>query len=74
MTARDIYESGRLDEIRQQARTLTEQAEERGVTTGIHPARFAAACLYRVDHEEGGWLTQPESYGCGEGTRTTNDR
>ena len=37
-----------LDGIRQQARTLAEQAEERGVTTGIHPAGFAAAYLYKA--------------------------
>jgi len=28
------------DKIRQQARTLAEQAEERGVTTGVHPAEY----------------------------------
>ncbi|WP_428838185.1 transcription initiation factor IIB, partial [Streptomyces virens] len=36
------------DEIRQRARTLAEQAEERGLTTGVHPAGFAAACLYKA--------------------------
>ncbi|RZV05105.1 transcription initiation factor TFIIIB Brf1 subunit/transcription initiation factor TFIIB [Natrinema hispanicum] len=62
-----------LDEIRQRARTLAEQAEARGVTTGVHPAGFAAACLYRksrssasgrdpevvhkAGREEGRWLT-----------------
>ncbi|QKY22212.1 transcription initiation factor IIB family protein (plasmid) [Halolamina sp. CBA1230] len=46
------------DEIRQRARTLAEQAEKRGVTTGVHPAGFAAACLYKAGREEGRWLTQ----------------
>ena len=48
------------DEIRQRARTLAKQAEERGVTTGVHPAGFAAACLYKAGREEGRWLTQSE--------------
>jgi transcription initiation factor TFIIB len=37
-----------LDEIRQRVRSLAEQAEERSVTTGVHPAGFAAACLYKA--------------------------
>ena len=45
------------DEIRQRARTLAEQAEERAVTTGAHPAGFAAACLYKVGQEQGQWVT-----------------
>ncbi|WP_233521833.1 MULTISPECIES: transcription initiation factor IIB family protein [unclassified Haloferax] len=49
------------DEIRQRARALAEQAEERGVTTGVHPAGFAAACLYKAGREEGRWLTQSEA-------------
>jgi len=40
-------------EIRQRARTLAEQTEERGVTTGVHPAGFAAACLYKAGQEHG---------------------
>ncbi|TKX76721.1 hypothetical protein EXE53_30345, partial [Halorubrum sp. SD626R] len=28
------------------------------VTTGVHPAGFAAACLYTAGREEGRWLTQ----------------
>jgi len=47
-------------EIRQRARTFAEQAEEHGVTTGVHPAGFAAACLYKAGREEGRWLTQSE--------------
>jgi len=29
------------------------QAEEHGLTTGVHPAGFAAACLYRAGQEAG---------------------
>ena len=49
------------DEIRQRARDFAEQAEERGVTTGVRLARFAAACLYTAGREEGRWLTQSEA-------------
>jgi transcription initiation factor TFIIB len=59
------------DEIRQRARTLAEQAEERGVTTGVHPAGFAAACLYKADREEGRWLTQRDVAESGDVTPTT---
>ncbi|MGB9964078.1 transcription initiation factor IIB family protein [Halobacterium sp. CBA1126] len=34
------------DEARRRARTLAERAEDAGVTDGVHPAGFAAACLY----------------------------
>jgi transcription initiation factor TFIIB len=30
------------------------------VTTGVHSAGFAAACLYRAGQEAGRWLTQTE--------------
>jgi transcription initiation factor TFIIB len=46
------------DRIRRRARTLAEDAEEAGVTSGVHPAGFAAACLYLAGHEAGRWLTQ----------------
>jgi transcription initiation factor TFIIB len=59
------------DEIRQRARTLAEQAEERGVTTGVHPAGFAAACLYKAGREEGRWLTQSDVAESGNVTPTT---
>jgi transcription initiation factor TFIIB len=49
------------DGIRQRARTLAEQAEECGVTTGVHPAGFTAACLYKAGREQGRWLTQTEA-------------
>jgi transcription initiation factor TFIIB len=37
------------DRIRRRARALAEAAEDAGVTTGVHPAGFAAACLYTAD-------------------------
>jgi transcription initiation factor TFIIB len=57
--------------IRQRARTLAEQAEERGVTTGVHLAGVAAACLYKAGREEGRWLTQSEAAETGNVTPTT---
>jgi len=59
------------DEIRQRARTLAEQAEERGVTTGVHPAGFAAACLYNAGREEGRWLTQSEAADVANASKAT---
>jgi transcription initiation factor TFIIB len=59
------------NEIRQRARALAEQAEERGVTTGVHPAGFAAACLYKAGREEGRWLTQRDVAESGDVTPTT---
>jgi len=46
--------------IRRRARSLAEAAEDAGVTTGVHPAGFAAACLYKAGQEAGRWLTQTE--------------
>jgi len=59
------------DAIRQRARTLAEQAEELGVTTGVHPAGFAAACLYKAGQEKGKWVTQNEVAVVGNVTPTT---
>jgi transcription initiation factor TFIIB len=59
------------DEIRQRARTLAEQAEERCVTTGVHPAGFAAACLYKAGREEGRWLTQSEAADVANASKAT---
>jgi len=59
------------DEIRQRARALAEQAEERGVTTGVHPAGFAAACLYKAGREEGRWLTQSEAADVANASKAT---
>jgi transcription initiation factor TFIIB len=36
------------DDVRQHARTFAERAEDAGVTAGVHPAGFAAACLYEA--------------------------
>jgi len=59
------------DKIRQRARTLAEQAEESSVTTGVHPAGFAAACLYTAGREEGRWLTQSEAANVANSSTTT---
>jgi len=59
------------DEIRQRARTLAEQAEERGVTTGVHPAGFTAACLSKAGQEQGHWVTQSDVAETGSVTPTT---
>ncbi|MDS0478312.1 transcription initiation factor IIB family protein [Natrinema sp. 1APR25-10V2] len=59
------------DEIRQRARTLAEQAEKCGVTTGVHPAGFAAACLYKAGQEQGQWVTQSDVAETGNVTPTT---
>ncbi len=59
------------NEIRQRARALAEQAEERGVTTGVHPAGFAAACLYKAGQEQGQWVTQNDVAESGNVTPTT---
>lgn len=41
------------DQIRQRARRLAEDSESTGVTTGVHPSGFAAACLYKAGREQG---------------------
>lgn len=46
--------------VEQQARTLAEKAEDVGLTTGVNPAGFAAACLYQIDRNAGRQLTQVE--------------
>ncbi|SFL64415.1 transcription initiation factor TFIIB [Halogranum rubrum] len=59
------------DTIRLRARALAEQAEERGVTTGVHPAGFAAACLYKAGREESQWLTQSEAADVANASKAT---
>jgi transcription initiation factor TFIIB len=49
------------EQIRRRARDLAEAAEDAGVTTGVHPAGFAAACLYTTGQEAGRWLTRAEA-------------
>ena len=46
--------------IRRRSRILAEAAEDAGVTIGVHPAGFAAACLYKAGREAGRWLTQTD--------------
>ena len=46
------------DPVRRRARDLTEQARDATVTAGVHPAGFAAACLYVAGQEHDSGLTQ----------------
>jgi len=46
------------EQIRRRARALADAAEDAGVTTGVHPAGFSAACLYTAGQEAGRWVTQ----------------
>ena len=48
------------DQIRQRARRLAEGSESTGVTMGVCPSGFAAACLYKAGHEKGQLFTQSE--------------
>ena len=48
------------DQVRQRARQLAAAAESAGVTTGVQPSGFAAACLYTAGREHGRWLTQSD--------------
>jgi len=48
------------DRIRRRARALAETAEDAGVTTGVHPAGFAAACLYEAGRQQGQWMSQTD--------------
>lgn len=44
--------------IRKRAGELAKHAEDAGITTGVQPTGFAAACLYKAAQEHGLWLTQ----------------
>jgi len=46
--------------VHQRARTLAEAAESAGVTTGVQPAGFAAACLYKAGGERSWKVSQAE--------------
>jgi transcription initiation factor TFIIB len=59
------------DHIRRRARTLADEAEDAGVTTGVHPAGFAAACLYTAGQEAERWVTQAEAAAVASVTATT---
>lgn len=49
---------GCTDAVRRRADALAEQAVDAGVTTGVHPAGFAAACLYMAACANDAPLTQ----------------
>jgi transcription initiation factor TFIIB len=49
--------------LRQQARTLAEDSERAGVTSGVRPAGFAAACIYKAGCEHGRRLIKTEVAG-----------
>jgi transcription initiation factor TFIIB len=59
------------DSVRQRAQRLATRATEDGVTTGVHPAAFAAACLYKANCEQGRWFTQAEVAEAADTTPTT---
>lgn len=46
-------ELGCSDEIRKRAGTLAQRSERAGVTAGVHPSGYAAACLYKASREHG---------------------
>ena len=49
------------DQIQHRARELAERADSAGITTGVRPSGFAAACLYKAGREDGWYLTQPDA-------------
>ncbi|WP_225336289.1 transcription initiation factor IIB [Halomicrobium urmianum] len=59
------------DEIRQRARRLAERAEDLDVTTGVNPAGFAAACLYKAGQEQEEGVTQSDVAESGNVSPTT---
>jgi transcription initiation factor TFIIB len=59
------------DKIRRRARAPAEQAEQRDVTTGVHPVGFAAARPYKAGREEGRWLTQSEAADVANASKAT---
>lgn len=46
------------DRIRHRATELAERAKSAGLTMGVRPSGFAAACLYKAGREDGWYLTQ----------------
>jgi transcription initiation factor TFIIB len=46
------------DQIRLRAKALAEQSESAGITIGLRPSGFAAACLYKAGREDEWCLTQ----------------
>ncbi|NHX37462.1 transcription initiation factor IIB family protein [Halolamina sp. R1-12] len=54
-------ELGCTDAVRRRAEQLAEQAIDAGVTTGVHPAGFAAGCLYLAACAHDAPLTQADA-------------
>ena len=48
------------DAVKRRARELAATAEDAGITTGVQPSGFAAACLYKAEMEHNQWLTQSD--------------
>ncbi|WP_049979526.1 transcription initiation factor IIB [Halolamina rubra] len=64
-------ELGCTDAVRRQAAQLATQAVDAGVTTGVHPAGFAAACLYMAACSQDEPLTQADAAAAAEVTVET---
>ncbi|NHX36749.1 MULTISPECIES: transcription initiation factor IIB [Halolamina] len=64
-------ELGCTNAVRRQAAQLAEQAVDAGVTTGMHPAGFAAACLYMAACAHDEPLTQADAAAAAEVTMET---
>ena len=60
-----------MSERDSRARTLAEQAEERGITMDVRSAGFATACLYKAGCEERRWLRQSEAAGVTNASKAT---
>jgi transcription initiation factor TFIIB len=64
-------ELGCTDAVRRQAAQLAERAVDAGVTVGMHPAGFAAACLYMAACAHDAPLTQADAAAVAEVTIET---
>ncbi|WP_435118799.1 transcription initiation factor IIB [Halolamina sp. C58] len=64
-------ELGCTDAVQHDATRLAEQAVDAGVTTGVHPAGFAAACLYMAACANDEPLTQADAATAAEVTIET---
>lgn len=62
---------GCTDAVRRHAEQLAQQAVDAGVTTGVHPAGFAAACLYLAACAHDAPLTQADAAAVAEVTIET---
>jgi len=59
------------DAIQRRAETVARQADAAGLTIGVRPSGFAAACLYTVASQAGLCLTQSEIAAVASTTPTT---